>query len=81
MWPTAVPGSGCGPGDLDRVQIHDAFPIEELMCYELLGICGDGEGDRLVEEGATARCAMPARAPQAGMKMARSVNSATASPL
>lgn len=33
--------------------MHDAFPIEELMYYELLGICPDGEGDRLVAEGAT----------------------------
>lgn len=46
--------AGVGPEDLSLVQVHDAFPIEELMYYELLGICGDGEGDRLVEEGATA---------------------------
>ena len=45
--------AGLGPDDLDLVQIHDAFPVEELVYYELLGICGDGEGDRLVAEGAT----------------------------
>ena len=45
--------AGLGPDDLDLVQVHDAFPIEELVYYELLGICGDGEGDRLVAEGAT----------------------------
>ena len=45
--------AGLGPKDLDLVHVHDAFPIEELMYYELLGICADGEGDRLVEEGAT----------------------------
>lgn len=45
--------SGVGPADLDLVHVHDAFPIEELMYYELLGICGDGEGDKLVAEGAT----------------------------
>jgi acetyl-CoA acetyltransferase len=45
--------AGIGPEDLSMVQVHDAFPIEELMYYELLGICGDGEGDRLVAEGAT----------------------------
>lgn len=45
--------AGVGPEDLDLVHVHDAFPIEELMYYELLGICGDGEGDRLVAEGAT----------------------------
>jgi acetyl-CoA acetyltransferase len=42
-----------GPDDLDLVQVHDAFPIEELVYYELLGLCPDGEGDRLVAEGAT----------------------------
>ncbi|MCC6959153.1 MAG: thiolase family protein [Dehalococcoidia bacterium] len=45
--------AGLGPEDLDLVHVHDAFPIEELMYYELLGICPEGEGDRLVAEGAT----------------------------
>lgn len=45
--------AGVSPDDLDLVQVHDAFPIEELVYYELLGLCADGEGDRLVEEGAT----------------------------
>jgi acetyl-CoA acetyltransferase len=45
--------AGLGPEDLDLVQVHDAFPIEELVYYELLGLCADGEGDRLVSEGAT----------------------------
>jgi acetyl-CoA acetyltransferase len=45
--------AGLGPDDLDLVHVHDAFPIEELMYYELLGICDEGEGDRLVAEGAT----------------------------
>ncbi|HJQ46497.1 MAG TPA: thiolase family protein [Amycolatopsis sp.] len=42
-----------GPEDIDLVQVHDAFPIEELLYYELLGFCADGEGDQLVKEGAT----------------------------
>lgn len=46
--------AGLGPQDLSLVHVHNAFPIEELMYYELLGICPDGEGDRLVAEGATA---------------------------
>jgi acetyl-CoA acetyltransferase len=45
--------AGLGPRDLDLVQVHDAFPIEELVYYELLGICGDGEGDKLVASGET----------------------------
>ena len=45
--------AGLGPADLDLVQVHDAFPVEELVYYELLGICGDGEGDKLVATGET----------------------------
>ncbi|WCO66297.1 thiolase family protein [Iamia majanohamensis] len=45
--------AGLGPRDLDLVQVHDAFPIEELVYYELLGICADGEGDGLVATGQT----------------------------
>ena len=45
---------GYGPKDLSMVQVHDAFPIEELLYYELLDICADGEGDALVHDGATA---------------------------
>ena len=45
--------AGLGPTDLDLVQVHDAFPVEELVYYELLGICADGEGDKLVITGET----------------------------
>jgi acetyl-CoA acetyltransferase len=45
--------AGIGPSDLDLVQVHDAFPVEELVYYELLGICEDGDGDALVADGAT----------------------------
>jgi len=45
--------AGLGPRDLDLVQVHDAFPVEELVYYELLGICDDGEGDKLVATGET----------------------------
>jgi hypothetical protein len=43
--------AGLGPRTLTLYR-HDAFPIEESMYYELLGICSDGEGDRMVAEGA-----------------------------
>jgi acetyl-CoA acetyltransferase len=45
--------AGIGPDDLDAVQVHDAYAIEELLYYEELGLCGDGEGDRLVSDGDT----------------------------
>jgi len=45
--------AGLGPEDLSLVHVHDAFPVEELMYYELLGLCPPGEGDRLVHDGET----------------------------
>ena len=44
--------AGFGPDDIDLAMCHDAFANEELEYYELLGFCADGEGDRLVAEGA-----------------------------
>lgn len=43
--------AGLGPEDLDLVQVHDAFAIEELEYYELLGLCPTGEAERCIEEG------------------------------
>jgi acetyl-CoA acetyltransferase len=50
-----------GPEDLDVVEVHDAFTIEEILYAEALGLCAEGEGGRLVESGETAiggRCAV-----------------------
>jgi acetyl-CoA acetyltransferase len=44
-------GSGVGPKDLDLVQVHDAFAIEELEYYELLGLCGKGEAEACIDKG------------------------------
>ncbi len=44
-------GAGLGPKDLDLVQVHDAFVIEELEYYELLGLCGRGEAEACIERG------------------------------
>jgi acetyl-CoA acetyltransferase len=43
--------AGIGPEDLDLVQVHDAFAIEELEYYELLGLCGEGEAEAAIERG------------------------------
>ncbi|MEO3858432.1 thiolase family protein [Acrocarpospora sp. B8E8] len=44
--------TGRGPADVDVVQVHDAFAIEELYYYEFLGFAADGDAERLVEKGA-----------------------------
>jgi acetyl-CoA acetyltransferase len=38
--------------DVDVVQLHDAFAIEEIIYYELLGLCEPGQADKLLEAGA-----------------------------
>lgn len=43
--------SGLGPEDMDLVQVHDAFAIEELEYYELLGLCKPGEAEACIERG------------------------------
>jgi len=43
--------AGLGPKDLDLVQVHDAFAIEELEYYELLGLCAPGEAEGCIERG------------------------------
>jgi acetyl-CoA acetyltransferase len=40
-----------GPGDMNLVQVHDAFAIEELEYYELLGLCREGEAEGCIERG------------------------------
>ena len=50
----AYDDAGFGPDDVDLALCHDAFANEELEYYELLGFCPEGEGERLVDEGATA---------------------------
>lgn len=43
--------AGIEPKDLDLVQVHDAFAIEELLYYELLGLCREGESEAAVDRG------------------------------
>jgi acetyl-CoA acetyltransferase len=50
----AYEDAGLGPDDIDLAFCHDAFANEEIEYYELLGFCGEGEGDKLLEAGDTA---------------------------
>ncbi|MFD8215140.1 lipid-transfer protein [Streptomyces sp. NPDC059697] len=45
--------SGLGIDDVDVVELHDCFSINELLTYEALGMCEAGESGKLVESGAT----------------------------
>jgi len=43
--------AGRGPKDIQLVQVHDAFAIEELEYYELLGFCREGEAEACIDRG------------------------------
>ncbi|MBW1785056.1 MAG: thiolase family protein [Deltaproteobacteria bacterium] len=45
--------AGVGPEDLDLIELHDAFTIEEIIYSEALGLCAKGEGGRLVDDDTT----------------------------
>jgi acetyl-CoA acyltransferase len=46
--------AGVGPEDIDLVELHDCFATAEILHYENLGLCKDGEAGRLIDEGETA---------------------------
>lgn len=46
--------AGVSPGDVNVVELHDAFTIAELLYYEALGLAWRGEAVPLLRSGATA---------------------------
>lgn len=43
--------AGCGPEDINLVELHDCFATAEILHYENLGLCKDGEAGRMIDEG------------------------------
>lgn len=43
--------AGLGPEDIDVAEIHDAFSISELMYYEALQFCAEGDAAKFLGEG------------------------------
>ncbi|MGW3461614.1 lipid-transfer protein [Streptomyces olivaceoviridis] len=46
--------AGIGPEDLSLAEVYDLSTALELQWYEDLGLCGEGDGAKLLREGATA---------------------------
>ena len=44
--------TGLGPEDVDVIELHDCFSANELITYEALGLCPEGQGGKLIDEGA-----------------------------
>jgi acetyl-CoA acetyltransferase len=43
--------AGIGPGDISVIELHDCFAHNELITYEGLGLCGEGEASRFIADG------------------------------
>ncbi len=50
---TAYDRADVSPADLDFAEVHDCFAIAELVAYEDLGFCEQGEAPQLLREGRT----------------------------
>ena len=50
---TAYEMAGLGPDDVDLIELHDCFATAELVHYENLGLCKDGEAGQMIDSGAT----------------------------
>ena len=47
----AYEAAGVGPQDVDVVELHDCFSINEVLAYEALGLCAPGAAAALIENG------------------------------
>ncbi|MDT7682863.1 MAG: acetyl-CoA acyltransferase [Pseudonocardiales bacterium] len=45
--------SGLGPEHFQVIELHDCFSANELLTYEALGLCAEGEGGKLVDNNET----------------------------
>ena len=46
--------AGLGPDDIDLIELHDCFATAEILHYENLGLCKDGDAGRLIDDGEVA---------------------------
>ena len=46
--------AGLGAEDVDLVELHDCFATAEILHYENLGLCDDGEAGRMIDDGEVA---------------------------
>lgn len=43
--------AGVGPEDVDVLEVHDCFTANELITYEAIGLCGEGEAEKFIWDG------------------------------
>jgi acetyl-CoA acetyltransferase len=44
--------AGVGPDEIDVVELHDCFTANEVLTYEALGLCKEGEAEKFIWDGA-----------------------------
>ena len=42
--------AGVGPEDLDVVELHDCFTVNEVISYEALGLCTEGNAEKFIRD-------------------------------
>jgi acetyl-CoA acetyltransferase len=42
--------AGVGPQDVDVAELHDCFTVNELLTYEAIGLCKEGEAEKFITE-------------------------------
>ncbi len=47
----AYEDAGVGPDDIDVIELHDCFTSNEIITYEALGLCEEGDMERFVLDG------------------------------
>lgn len=66
----ALAQAGIAATELDLLELHDAFSVEELLYSEAIGVCASGEGAAFLERGDSqigGRCAINASGGLIGM--------------
>lgn len=48
---SAYEQAGIGPENIDVIELHDCFAQDELLSYEALGLCDEGGGEKLINDG------------------------------
>jgi acetyl-CoA acetyltransferase len=43
--------AGLGPEDVQVCELHDCFTTNEVLSYEALGLCNEGEAERFISDG------------------------------
>jgi sterol carrier protein 2 len=43
--------TGIGPKDVQVIELHDCFTANELVTYEALGLCNEGEAEKFIWDG------------------------------